>query len=81
METSGPKGRWKSETDQDEKGETRRRIYNRNGPGFRGARCRGRMRMGSGIGPVKRGIHQWRDMVLHPGKGECRVCRVGARIP
>ena len=27
METSGPKDRWKSETDQDEKGETRRRIY------------------------------------------------------
>ena len=31
METSRPKDRWKSETDQDEKGETRRRIYYWNG--------------------------------------------------
>ena len=53
METSGPKDRWKSETDQDEKGETRRRIYYRNGPGLRSARHRGRMWMGSGIGPVR----------------------------
>ena len=29
METSGPKDQWKSETDIDEKGETRGRIYER----------------------------------------------------
>ena len=52
-----------------------------NGPSFRRARRRGQMWRDSGVGPVRRGIRQWRNRVLHRWKGECRVCRVEARIP
>ena len=56
METGGPKDRRKSEADQDEKGETRRRIYYRNGVLFRRMWSREGMRTDLDVGLVKQGI-------------------------
>ena len=63
------------------KGETRRHIGRWNGVPSRGLGNQGRMRTDLDVGPVRRGIRRWRDKVLYPGKGGCRVYRVRARIP
>ena len=81
METSGLKDWWKSETDQDEKGETRRRIYYWDGVLSRRMRSWGRMWTDLDIGPVTRGIRRWRSRVSYPRREKCRVYHVEARIP
>ena len=59
----------------------RRFIRRWNGVPSRGLGIRGHMRTDLDVGPVRRGIRQWRDRVLCPRRGKCRVYHVRARIP